>query len=132
MKNYLKAAVAAVLGGITTLLGGWDVALQVLVVFVVLDYITGVVAACHLKELNSYRGAWGIVKKILLFVPIAVGAMLDLVIGQELLRNLAIWFYIANEGLSILENLAKAEIFAPPGLVEALQQLKKGKEDGQT
>src|SRR5690554_2591516 len=126
---YIKTAAAVVLGGISTLLGGWVVALQVLVVFVVLDYITGVVSAFHLKELNSYRGAWGIVKKIMLFVPIAVGTMLDLVIGQEILRNLAIWFYIANEGLSILENMAQAEILVPPGIIEALEQLKKGKDD---
>ena len=129
----LKAAVAVVLGILSTLLGGWDVALQVLVVLVVLDYISGVVAAFHLKEVNSYKGFWGIVKKIMLFVPVAVATMLDVVIGQEILRNLAIWFYIANEGISILENLGKVGVLVPPGITDALEQLKgKGeKQSGQ-
>ena len=129
----LKAAVAAVLGTLSTLLGGWDVALQVLVVLVALDYISGVVAAFHLKEVNSYKGFWGIVKKIMLFIPVAVATMLDVVIGQEILRNLAIWFYIANEGISILENLGKIGVLVPPGITDALEQLKgKGeKQSGQ-
>ncbi|HZK23804.1 MAG TPA: phage holin family protein [Oscillospiraceae bacterium] len=120
----LKAAVAVVLGALSTLLGGWDVALQVLVVLVVLDYISGVVAAFHRKEVSSYKGFWGIVKKIMLFVPVAVATMLDIVIGQEILRNLAIWFYIANEGISILENLGKIGVLVPPGITDALEQLK--------
>ena len=129
----LKAAVAVVLGALSTLLGGWDVALQVLVVLVVLDYISGVVAAFHLKEVSSYKGFWGIVKKIMLFVPVAVATMLDVVIGQEILRNLAIWFYIANEGISILENLGKVGVLVPPGITDALEQLKGkgGKQSGQ-
>lgn len=129
----LKAAVAVVFGILSTLLGEWDVALQVLVVLVVLDYISGVVAAFHLKEVNSYKGFWGIVKKIMLFVPVAVATMLDVVIGQEILRNLAIWFYIANEGISILENLGKVGVLVPPGITDALEQLKgKGeKQSGQ-
>jgi toxin secretion/phage lysis holin len=114
---------------ITSFLGGWDMALQVLVIFVVADYLTGLAAAWYEGKLNSNVGFKGIAKKILLFVPVAVGYWLDQVIGQNILRNLAIWFYMANEGLSILENLGRAGVPIPAQLQQALEQLKK-KGDG--
>ena len=69
---YIKSIIAVIGTVISNWLGGWDVALQVLVAFVVIDYVTGVSAAYHRKEVSSYRGFWGIVKKIMLFVPVAV------------------------------------------------------------
>lgn len=122
--QWCKWAVVAVGTGITTLLGGWDMALKVLVMFVVCDYFTGMVAAWHEKKLDSNVGLFGIAKKVLLFVPVALGYWLDQALGAEILRNLAIFFYIANEGLSILENLGRIGIAVPPPLLEALQQLK--------
>jgi len=111
--------------GLSWLLGGWDLAMQILVLFVVLDYITGIVAAWHEKKLDSNIGLFGIAKKILLFVPVAVAYWLDQFTGQEILRNIAIFFYVTNEGLSILENLGRCGVAIPPVLLEALQQLKK-------
>ncbi|TYO95130.1 phage holin family protein [Desulfallas thermosapovorans] len=127
LASYLTAAkrvIIAVGTAITTFLGGWDMALKVLVIFVVCDYLTGLVAAWYQGELNSNTGFKGIAKKILLFVPIAVAYWLDQVTGQDILRSLAIWFYIANEGLSILENLGRAGVSIPVPLHEALEQLK--------
>lgn len=123
-----KPAVAIIGGGLTALLGGWDLALQVLVLFVVIDYLVGLTAAAVEKKLDSRVGFKGIAKKILCFVPVAVGFHLDRLIGQEILRNLAIWFYIANEGLSILENAGRAGVPVPRALMEALEQLKKKSE----
>lgn len=116
----------ALLGGVITwLLGGWDMALQVLILFVALDYFTGLVAAWCEKKLDSSIGAKGIAKKILLFIPIAIACALDRALGQDILRSLAIWFYIANEGLSIVENLGRAGVPIPEPLKVALEQLKQ-------
>ena len=123
--TWIKGVFALVGGSITAVLGGWDLALQVLVLFVVLDYITGLVAAWYRKVLNSWVGFRGICKKVLLFIPIAICYALDQVIGQEILRSLAIFFYLANEGLSITENLGLCGVPVPVPLLDALEQLKK-------
>ena len=121
----IKVTFALVGGSITAVLGGWDTALQVLVLFVVLDYITGLIAAWYEKRLDSRVGFKGICKKVLLFIPIAICYALDQIIGQEILRSLAIFFYIANEGLSIIENLGRCGVLVPTPLLDALEQLKK-------
>ena len=121
---WLKWLITLVGGFLTSLLGGWDMALQVLVLFVVLDYATGLVAAYGEQNLNSRVGFRGIAKKILLFVPVAVAYWLDMLLGQEILRSLAIFFYIANEGLSMMENLGRAGVPFPEQIQEALEQLK--------
>ena len=123
--TWIKGVFALVGGSITAVLGGWDLALQVLVLFVVLDYITGLVAAWYSKTLNSQVGFRGICKKVLLFIPVAICYALDQVIGQEILRSLAIFFYLANEGLSITENLGLCGVPVPVPLLDALEQLKK-------
>jgi toxin secretion/phage lysis holin len=121
----IKVAFTLIGGWITAVLGGWDTALQVLALFVVMDYITGMIAAWYEKRLDSRVGFRGIAKKILLFVPVAVGYWLDVLLGQEILRSLAIWFYLANEGLSMLENLGRCGVPVLAPLKDALEQLKK-------
>lgn len=117
--------VATLTGGVfTALLGGWDIMMQVLVLFVILDYITGVVAAYVEQNLNSEIGFKGIWKKILLFVPIVLSCALDRILETDVLRSIAIWFYTANEGLSIIENLGRANVPIPEPLAKALEQLK--------
>lgn len=116
-------------GTITAMLGGWDLMFQVLVGFVVADYVVAVIVAAMQGRLNSETGFKGIAKKILLFVPIGIAYSLDQVLGYDMLRNLAIWFYLANEGLSVVENLGHAGVPFPPGLLAALEQLK-GKGEG--
>lgn len=128
--EWLRWAGPVACGLIVGFLGGWDVALQVLIIFVVLDYITGVTAAYYEKELDSNIGFWGITKKIFLFVPVAVGYWLDISAGTEVFRSLAIFFYMANEGLSILENLGRIGIPIPSQLKAALEALRKESEEG--
>jgi len=120
-----KLTIAAVGGMITGALGGWDTALKALFIFVLFDYFTGLSAAWCEKKLNSEVGAKGIVKKICLFVPVGVCFWLDNITGQSFLRSIAIFFYIANEGLSIIENLGRMGIPIPPFIKTALEQLKK-------
>lgn len=126
----------AVLGTMANFIfGGWDAALQILILFVVLDYFTGLMAAYFKKELSSDIGRRGIAKKILIFVLIAIAAMLDRVgiIGEPVFRTLACWFYIGNEGLSIIENAAYVGLPIPEPLKNALNNIKgKGtKQPGQ-
>lgn len=123
--TYIKLCAAGLGACLSTLLGGWDVALYVLIGFIIMDYVTGMTAAYQLKQLNSRTGFKGITKKIMLFIPIMMAVMLDRLINTDILRNLATWFYIANEGLSVLENLGKIGILVPPGIATALEQLRK-------
>lgn len=123
--TWIKLIFALLGGAITAALGGWDLALQVLVLFVVMDYVTGLVAAWYSKTLNSQVGFRGICKKVLLFIPVAICYALDQVLGQEILRSLAIFFYIANEGLSITENLGLCGVPVPVPLMDALEQIKQ-------
>ena len=126
---WLKWMAALAGGAITAALGGWDMMLQILVLFTVLDYVTGLVAAWYEQQLNSRVGFRGIAKKILIFVPIAVAFTLDRAMGQDILRSLAICFYVANEGLSIVENLGRASVPIPAPLKSALEQLKEKAEE---
>lgn len=127
---WLKWLTVLVGGYLTSLLGGWDMAIKILAIFVVLDYIVGVMAACVQKRVDSQVGFLGIMKKILIFVAIIVCYQIDLLIGQDILRNLAIFFYIANEGISILENLGRAGLEYPPAIKDALVQLRGEKYNG--
>ncbi|MCK9326419.1 MAG: phage holin family protein [Bacteroidales bacterium] len=128
---WLKWMAALAGGAITAALGGWDMMLQVLILFVVLDYATGLVAAWYEQKLDSRVGFRGIAKKVLIFAPIALAFALDRAMGQDILRSLAICFYVANEGLSVLENLGRASVPIPAPLRSALEQLK-GKAEEKT
>lgn len=114
-------------GGVLALIGGWDTALQVLVIMVVIDYITGLSAAWYERRLDSDKGLWGISKKIFLFIPVVIAYWLDILLGKEVLRNMAIFFYISNEGLSILENLARLGVKIPDFLRKALEMINNQK-----
>jgi len=128
--GYLKLAVAVVGTFLTTFFGGWDTMLRVLVLFVAIDYVVGVTAAWFEKKLNSEIGARGIVKKVLLFVIVALAVQVDLALGQEIFRSLAIWFYLANEALSIIENAGRCGVPIPSFLKTALEQMKQKADEG--
>lgn len=123
----LKTLVAGLGTAFTYLFGGWDAALVALVVFVVLDYIAGVMAAYFEKRLDSSVGLRGIAKKLGMFVLVVVAAILDRSAGLEspMLRTLVIWFLVANEGLSIIENLAVLDVPIPKPLRDALERLRQ-------
>jgi toxin secretion/phage lysis holin len=122
------AAVGAFLGWF---LGGFDGFLYALLVFVVVDYITGVMCAIADKKLSSEVGFKGICKKVLIFVMVGVAHIMDLyLIGNgEVLRTAVIFFYCSNEGVSMLENAAHRGLPIPEKLKAALEQLH-GREDG--
>lgn len=114
MENLFNwfSIVFGLFGGVLTYwLGGWDVLLSTIVFLAVVDYITGLIKAIYLWELSSEVGFKGLLKKIVMFIVIAVAYMLqNLLNGTIPLREVVIMFYIANEGISLLENAA---IFIP-------------------
>lgn len=122
-------AVIATLGTMFTwLLGAWDNALMVLVTFMILDYVTGVLRAYVNNELSSDVGLKGIARKAVIFIVLIVAVLLDRLLntGAWLFRTLVAYFYIANEGLSLLENAISLGVPVPEKLKEALIQLKDG------
>lgn len=117
----------SVLGGIIGwFLGERDAFLYSLIAFVVLDYITGVLGAIIKQELSSRTGAKGICRKILIFVVVSVGHIIDTQISEgSVLRTAILFFYISNEGISILENIIAIGVPVPRKLQDILAQLQK-------
>lgn len=116
-----------VLGGIVGYLwGGWSALLGILLAFVVIDYITGFIAAGAEGKLSSEVGFKGITKKILIFVLVAVAHLLDEALGgdNDIFRDAVIFFYLANELLSIIENAGRAGLPIPETLKNAVEILK--------
>ena len=123
--NGIQVAIVAVGGWIGYFLGGCDGLLYALIAFVAVDYITGVMCAVADKKLSSEVGFKGIFKKILIFILVGVANILDVnVIGNgSALRTAVIFFYISNEGVSLLENAAYIGLPVPDKLKDVLAQL---------
>lgn len=120
--RWIGAGAGAV---ITYVFGGADSWLIAMLVLVIIDYISGVIAAAIRRELSSKKGFDGILKKVLLFCVVAVAHIIDQATSAGgVLRNLVIGSLIANEGISILENCAKAGVPFPEKLLTVLEQLK--------
>ena len=112
-------------------LGGVDGFLYTLIVFVVVDYVTGFLAAVAEKNLSSEVGFRGIAKKVVIFLLVGVANLIDVnVLGQgAVIRTAVIFFYLSNEGVSILENAGRLGLPIPKKLRAILEQLKDDDED---
>ena len=126
--EIIKLCVATVGTTFTWLFGAWDTALTVLVCFMILDYITGVLRAFINKEVSSNIGLIGIARKSLILVVLIVGVLLDRLLneGTWVFRTLIAYFYIANEGISLIENCVGLGLPVPQKLQDTLIQLKEG------
>lgn len=127
--DYIKLLVMGLGTGFTWLLGVWDIPLIVLVVFMALDQLTGVIRGYVNKELSSDIGLKGIARKCVILIILIVAVMLDRLLntGSWMFRTMVAYFYIANEGISLLENCASLGAPIPEKLKNALIQLKEGK-----
>jgi toxin secretion/phage lysis holin len=113
------------------LFGGWSTLIQILVVFVVIDYLTGLLASGYEGKLSSKVGFKGIAKKVMIFALVAVAHMIDKAFGDNhITRDAVIFFYLGNELLSILENAGRTGLPVPDQIKNAVQILK-GKGDKQ-
>lgn len=112
-------------------LGGVDGFLYALIAFVVMDYITGVMTATLEKKLSSAIGFRGIFKKVCIFTLVGIGHILDtqVIKAGSVIRTAVIFFYLSNEGISILENSVKIGLPVPKKLREVLMQLKEETKD---
>ena len=123
--NFVQIAFSALGGFCGWFLGGFDGFMYALIAFVVIDYVTGVMCAVADKKLSSSVGFRGICRKVLIFALVGVGNILDVyVLGQgSVLRTAVIFFYLSNEGVSMLENSAHLGLPIPEKLKEVLAQL---------
>ena len=127
--QYIFTAIGGVVGWF---FGGLDGFLYALITFVVIDYITGVMRAIVDKALSSEIGFKGIFKKVLIFTLVGIGHIIDAnIIGDgSTVRTAVIFFYLSNEGLSILENSALLGLPVPEKLKAVFMELKEEKKDG--
>ena len=130
--NFLKIVGAAlkVIGAVSAayfsqMIGGVDGLFITLMTMIVLDYFTGVLVAIIKKKLSSEVGYKGLAKKLGILVAVAVGNQIGCIMNMDSLRGLVIGFYIANEGISILENLCRAGTPVPKYLIIVLKQLQE-------
>lgn len=123
------SGIGAVAGGaLVFLFGGWDVLLSVLICLIVLDVVTGFIRAAVQGKLSSDISYKGILRKVLIFVIVAVAAQVDRVLGTpNVVRSAVAGFYCGNEGLSILENAVAAGLPVPEPLRQALENVAQGK-----
>lgn len=129
--NEISLAFALIGGVVGQMLGGFDGFLQCLIAFVVMDYFTGVLCALQNKKLSSARGFRGILKKILIFMVVGIGHLLDLTLlggAGTPLRVAMIGFYLSNEGLSILENIGQLGVPLPKRLAAVIRKLGEEEE----
>lgn len=127
--NWISLLIGIAGGVLAYYMGGWDRLLRTILFLAVCDYVTGCIKAIYMKRLSSEIGFKGLLKKIVMFIVIAVSYIIQELIGGAIpLREVVIMFYIANEGISLLENAA---IFVPipERLKDVLLQIRDKEEE---
>ena len=138
VKNGFLAFIAVIGSAIANLLGGWDAALQTLLIFMAVDYLTGIAVAGIFKKsgksesgaLESRAGLKGLIRKLASLLIVLVGVCLDRLVGGSYVRMAVIIFFCANEGISILENLGLMGVPYPKFLKDALEVMRKKGDEG--
>lgn len=139
IKDMVLAALAAVGSAIAGALGGWDSALSTLLILMAIDYVTGVLVAAvwHKSSktatggVSSAAGFKGLLRKMVILLVVWLGAEMDKVLGIDYVRTAVCLFYIANEGLSVLENTAIMGVPYPKFVKDMLDALRKKTDEGE-
>ena len=126
----MKEIICTILAGSSTafiyLVGGIDVAIQCLLIAIIIDYISGLIKAFNTKQLSSKIIFKGILKKVGVLLIVMLAVLIDRVTGETgAIRTLVIYYFVANEGLSIIENLGQAGLPIPKAIKNALKALKE-------
>ena len=127
-KEFSFSTIIASVGTVASAaLGGWDIALRVLLALMVIDYITGFLGAVKNQNVDSEAMFWGGIRKGIIFGVLIVAVLLDEMVGNQepILRTLTIYFYVAREGVSVTENLGTLGVPLPPGISRVLTQLQE-------
>lgn len=129
--TWIQIAFSALGGFVGWFLGGADGFLYALLAFVIIDYITGILCAVADKTLSSEVGFKGICRKVLIFALVGIGNIVDIYVMGEagILRTAVIFFYLSNEGVSLLENSAHLGLPIPEKLKTVLSQLHHREEN---
>lgn len=127
LKEFAKAIIAAVCSVCGFIFGDMDGLMTALIILIVMDYVSGVVAAIAEKKLSSAVGAKGIAKKVFMLLIVAAANVADVsIIGEgHVLKSVTAAFYTANECLSLIENAGRLGVPVPKKLLDVLEQLKK-------
>lgn len=127
MINNIQLVITALGGYIGWFIGGFDGFMYALITFVVIDYVTGLMVAVLERKLSSEVGFQGIFKKVMIFTLVGIGNIIDvyLIKNGSAIRTAVIFFYISNEGISIIENAAKIGVPIPQKLKKTLEQLNE-------
>lgn len=130
-QNVFNAIVAGAGTLFTYIFGVWDTALIVLLSCMVLDYLTGIISGIINKELNSNKSFNGLLRKFTILLILILAVLLDRLLsnGTWVFRTIVAYFYIANEGLSIIENIGKCGVEYPQAIQNALTQLKENNKE---
>ena len=127
MKDTFFSTLSAIGAGVaSTLLGSWDKSLEILLIFIIMDYVTGIAAAFKTKTLKSSVGFEGLMKKGASFLIVILAAQLDRITGNAagVFRTSTAFFFIANEGLSAVENVGEMGVKLPGFITGALTKLR--------
>lgn len=127
--NSISMFFGVIGGAIVSFLGGWDGIAITLITLIILDYVTGVLKAIYNKELSSEIGIKGIIRKVLILITVGITVLLEQNLGIPAIREMVIMFFIANEGISLLENIAQMGIKFPKKLKDILLQLREKEEE---
>ena len=124
--NDISIGITAIGGFLSIIFGGFDNLMITLICFIALDYLTGILSAIYNKKLSSKIGFKGIIKKFSYLCVVALSVVIDNLTGQSgLIRTLVIYFFVANDGLSIIENMAEMGVKLPQKLIDSLEQIKE-------
>ena len=127
--TWVKIAFAGLCGVFSYIFGGFDTMLKILIAMMVIDYLTGISAAVYRKELCSRTGFNGLLKKAVILCIVACGHLLGDMMGVSEIRYTVIGFYIANEGISIIENAADLGVPLPQKIIDILDKIKEEEDD---
>lgn len=138
MKEAFCALTGVFLSWFASLFGGWDDALTTLIIFMAVDYITGLIVAAVFKQskktesgaVESCAGFKGLCRKGAILLVVLVACRLDMIVGSNFIRDAAVIAFVVNESISIIENCGLMGVPIPPMLVQAIEVLKKKAETG--
>lgn len=127
LETIVKSVIGITGGVLSFLLGEWTPLLTALCVFVVIDFLSGLLAGSKNEGLNSSKGFKGIPRKVLIFLMVAIGHTVDRLLGMDghLFRDIVVYFYLANELISIIENTGRAGLPVPPVMTKIIAILKE-------
>lgn len=134
MEKLYCTSLSAIVSYIVFLMGGMDIALQCLLIAIVLDYISGLFRSFICRNLSSKEGFRGLLKKVLILIVVMLAVIIDhITLDSGAIRTLVIYYFVANEGLSIVENMAQAGLPVPKVIKNSLKSLKDlGNDKGKT